>query len=285
MTATNQLDALSQAFMRAHPEDVARLLEVRAPSEVVALLQELPARIMAPVLQCMRPSLAAAVLHGVDRNRGSVLLAMLETSVAARALRQVDESHRVALLAPLRTAKGVALRLILALPDDSIGTWVDADVMTLTGEVTAGAARDRAAKAAGNAGHIVLLDDQQRPTGWLLLHELLRAAPTTPVAKLAVPIPAMLLAATPLAAGLLHPAWRLSSVLPVTTRFGTFIGLLRHERLQQVYDMEQSSRGSGAASAGGVLAGSYWQGVTGVLRGALTALPTTRALAEIPRGR
>ncbi len=282
MSAANQLDVLTQEFMRSHPEDVARLLEIRASAEVVALMQELPARITAPVLQYMRPSLAAAVLNGVDRNRGAVLLALLETSVAARVLRQVSEPRRIALLAALRTSKGVALRLILAVPDNSIGAWVDADVLTLTGEVTAAVARERVAVAAGNSERIVLLDEHRRPTAWIALHELLRAAPATPVANLAVPIPALLMAATPVAAGLLHPAWRSSSVLPVTTRFGTFIGLMRHERLQQVYEMDQASRGTATPSVGTVLAGGYWQCVTGVLRGGLSLLPPARTLAEIP---
>jgi Mg/Co/Ni transporter MgtE len=285
MSAANPPDALTFAFMRAHPEDVARLLEIRAPAEVVALMQDLPARVTAPVLQYMHPSLAAAVLHGIDRNRAAVLIALLETSVAARVLRQVSEERRIALLAALRTSKGVALRLILAVPDNSIGAWVDADVLTLTGEVTAAVARERAASASGATERIVLLDEQMRPTAWIPLHELLRAQPATPVSKLAVPIPALLMAATPVAAGLLHPAWRSSSVLPVTTRFGTFIGLLRHERLQQIYEVDQASRGDGALTAANVLAGGYWQCVTGVLRGALGLLPPVRALSEIPNER
>ncbi len=155
-------------------------------------------------------------------------------------------------------------------------------MLTLTGEVTAAVARERVAVAAGNSERIVLLDEHRRPTAWIALHELLRAAPATPVANLAVPIPALLMAATPVAAGLLHPAWRSSSVLPVTTRFGTFIGLMRHERLQQVYEMDQASRGTATPSVGTVLAGGYWQCVTGVLRGGLSLLPPARTLAEIP---
>ena len=75
----------------------------------------------------------------------------------------------------------------------------------------------------------MLLDDKQRPTSWVALHEVLRAAPDTPLSSIDVPVPATLVAVMPLSGGLLHPAWRSSSVLPVTTRMGTFIGLLRHE--------------------------------------------------------
>lgn len=282
MSAAKPAEALTFAFMRAHPEDAARVLESLPPSDVVAMMQELPARLTAGVLQHVRPSLAAAVLHGVDRNRGSALLAMLETSMAARVLRQVTEERRVALLSQLRTAKGVALRLILAVPDNSVGAWVDADCVTLTPELTAAAARERAASASGNAERIVLLDEARRPISWVTLHDVLRAAPDTPVSKLALPIPAVLIAATPLSAGLLHPAWRSTSVLPVTTRTGAFLGLLRHERLQQVLDQDIASRGAGISSAGGALAHGYFQCVTGVLRGGLAALPQVRAVSEIP---
>ena len=126
-------------------------------------MQALPARITARALSNLRPSLAAAVLHGVDRNRGSALLAMLDTTMAARVLRQVTEERRIALLAQLRTAKGMALRLILAVPDNSAGAWVDADCITLTTKVTAGAARQRVTAASGTAERIVVLDDDQRP--------------------------------------------------------------------------------------------------------------------------
>src|SRR6478736_652746 len=270
MSAANPSEALSWAFMRAHPEDAARALETLPPADVVAMMQELPARITANVLQHARPSLAAAVLHGVDRNRGSALLAMLETSMAARVLRQVTEERRI------------ALRLILAVPDNSIGAWVDADVVSLTGEITAADARQRAVSASSNVERIVLLDDRDRPIAWVALHDLLRAAPDTPVSRIAMPLPAVLVAAMPLSAGLLHPAWRSSSVLPVTTRLGTFIGLLRHERLQRVHDQDAASRGASISSASGALALGYFHCVTGMLRGGLTLLPKVRALSEIP---
>jgi Mg/Co/Ni transporter MgtE len=282
MSAAKSSEALTAAFMLAHPDDAARVLERCAAADVVLLMNRLPARVTAPALQHMSASLAAAVLHGVDLNRGAVLIALLPTSMAARALRQVTEKQRVALLARLRTSKGVALRLILAVPDDSIGAWVDADCLTLTGEVTAGAARERAAAASGNTERIVILDENRQATVWVQLPDLLRAAPTTPVSKFAVPIPASLVASMPLSAGLQHQAWHSSSVLPVTTRLGTFIGLLRHERLQQVYDQDRAGRGLEVSSVGGVLAHSYWQGVTGVLRGSQALLPKVRPLSEIP---
>ncbi len=282
MSEAKTAEALTFAFLRAHPEDAARVLENCPPADVVALMQALPARITAPVLKLLRPSMAAAVLHGVDQNRGAVLVALLETSMAARVLRQVTEERRIELLARLRTSKGIALRLILAVPDDSIGAWVDADCLTLSGDVTAGRARERATAASGNTERIVLLDEQRRPISWVLLPDLLRAQPATPVAELAVPIPAVLVAAMPLSAGLLHPAWRSSSVLPVTTRLGTFIGLLRHERLQQIHDQDRASRGPALSSFGGVVAYGYWQSITSVMRGGLSLLPTVRPLAEIP---
>ena len=282
MSAAKHAEALSWAFMRAHPEDAARALETLPPADVVAMMLELPARITANVLQHVRPSLAAAVLHGVDRNRGSALLATLETSMAARVLRQVTEERRIALLSQLRTAKGIALRLILAVPDNSIGAWVDADCVSLTGEITAEEARQRATSSSSNVERIVLLDDRQRPIAWVALHDLLRAKPDTPVSQLAVPLPAVLVAAMPLSAGLLHPAWRSTSVLPVTTRLGTFIGLLRHERLQRVHDQDAASRGASISSASGALALGYFHCVTGMLRGGLTVLPKVRTLSEIP---
>lgn len=282
MSAANQPESLTWAFLRRHPEDAARVLESLPPADVVALMQALPARITARALSNLRPSLAAAVLHGVDRNRGSALLAMLDTSMAARVLRQVSEERRIALLAQLRTAKGMALRVILTVPDNSAGAWVDADCLTLTGKITANAARERITAASGTAERIVVLDEQMRPVGWVIPHDLLRAAPGTPVAQIAVPIPAVLTAATPLSAALAHTAWSQSPVLPVTTRLGVFIGMLHHERLRQVYEQDVASRGADIASASGALAHGYWQGVTGVLRGALQLLPPVRSVAEIP---
>jgi Mg/Co/Ni transporter MgtE len=282
MSAANQPESLTWAFLRAHPEDAARVLEALPPADVVALMQALPARITARALSNLRPSLAAAVLHGVDRNRGSALLAMLDTSMAARVLRQVTEERRVALLAQLRTAKGIALRVILTVPDNSAGAWVDADCLTLTGKVTAGAARERITAASGTAERIVVLDEQMRPVSWVIPHDLLRAAAGTPVTQIAVSIPAVLMAATPLSAALSNPAWSQSPVLPVTTRLGIFIGMLHHERLRQVYEQDVASRGADVASASGAVAHGYWQGVTGVLRAALGLLPPVRSVAEIP---
>lgn len=282
MSAANPPESLTWAFLRAHPEDAARVLEGLPPADVVALMQALPARITARALSNLRPSLAAAVLHGIDRNRGSALLAMLDTSMAARVLRQVTEERRIALLAQLRTAKGMALRVILTVPDNSAGAWVDADCLTLTGKTTAGGARQRITAASGTAERIVVLDDDMRPVSWVIPHDLLRAAPDTPIAQIAVPIPAVLTAATPLSAALANVAWSQTPVLPVTTRLGVFIGMLHHERLRQVYEQDLASRGADVASASGAMAHGYWQGVTGVLKASLSLLPPVRSLAEIP---
>ena len=65
MSAANPPESLSWTFLRAHPEDAARVLEGLPPADVVALMQALPARITARALSNLRPSLAAAVLHGV----------------------------------------------------------------------------------------------------------------------------------------------------------------------------------------------------------------------------
>ena len=59
MSAANPPESLSWTFLRAHPEDAARVLESLPPADVIALMQALPARITARALSNLRPSLAA----------------------------------------------------------------------------------------------------------------------------------------------------------------------------------------------------------------------------------
>jgi magnesium transporter len=273
-------EALTHAFMRAHPAEAAAALESVAAAEVAQLLARAPARLGAPVLAAMLPATAARTLEALDDERAMALLSALGVQPAAALLRQVSEPRRSRLIDGLPTAMAVASRLLLGYPPDSAGTWADPEVVALPPNATARDALERTRRARGDASHIFVVAADHQLVGWLTLTSLLRAPEAAPLDTLMTVPDAVLAAQTPLAGAAAHLGWLLHSALPVVESGDRLLGVLTHDALARA--LRGAARRSEAGATGtlaGTLASGYWSALSGSVAAAMPLLPPAPPVA------
>src|SRR5690606_13740571 len=142
-TAMAEAENLTLAFLDAHPEQAARVIETLPGTEAVALFETLNPRLTAPVLAAMLPPAAARILARLEEAPALELLDAASTQATVGILRHIAEPRRTRLLARLSPATGVATQLLLGFPDDAVGAWTDPDVIALAPAMSAAQALDR----------------------------------------------------------------------------------------------------------------------------------------------
>ena len=227
-------ESLTLAFVTAHPAEAARILERLNAPDAAALFERVPARAGAPVLTAMLPSAAARVITALDTRAALSLLATTGTQATVTILRQISEPQRSELVAGLPTATAMASRLLLHYPDDSVGAWVDPDIVVLPPETTVAEALDRV--ASGNESQVELVfsvDRDQRLMGAISVHELLRISGTAKLASVARKPQTVLTASATVSGIARRRGWQQSPVVPVIDRNEQLIGVLRRSALDR----------------------------------------------------
>jgi len=268
---------LSFAFLESHPADAARVLERIAPRHVAALLADVPLRLAAPVLQSMLPLQAARCLEMLDDDTAAGLLRALGLQAGVAVLHYVPDARRNRLLAQLPTAQGIACRLLLGYPEDSVGAWMDPRVPALPADTTVESAirRLREAIDEDHAG-IFVIGDGQRLLGHAGALDLLRAPADATLDKVMGETAFTIPARATLRAVETHAGWARSQILPVVEREDRFVGALDRGVLAQALLRERRAPAGGNPDS--VLANAtsaWWLGVAGLIQLAVSLLPVT----------
>ena len=274
--------SLTLAFVTAHPAEAARILERLNPIDAAALFEQLPARASAPVLTAMLPSAAAHVITSLGMQTAMSLLSATGTQATVAILRQIPESTRNQLVDALPTAAAMASRLLLYYPDDSVGAWIDPDIVLFPPETTVSEAIARI--AAGNepqVEQVFTVDREQRLTGAVNVHELLRANSTTMLANIARRPQTVLSASATISGISRRRGWQQAPAIPVTDRNGQLIGVLRRSALDRAL-----ARGNRFIQPepdqplGSLLANKYWNAFSVLADAAVSALPRAKPISS-----
>ena len=270
-------DDLSFAYLEAHPIDAARVLERIAPQNVAALLEEVPARIAAPVLRAMLPLHVARCVEPLGDDQISGLMRALGPQAGVAVLHYVPDVRRMALLAQMPTALALACRLLLGYPEDSVGAWMDPRALALPGDTTAAAALQQLRETDGDGdASLFVLGPGQRLLGVAALPDVLRAPDDTPLTKVMRKITGTLPARAPIRAVEGHAGWANTQRLPVVEREDRFVGALDRAVLARALLRAQRTPHEGYDDAAARLAGSYWSGVSSLIQFFVALLPVTR---------
>jgi magnesium transporter len=277
-------ETLSQAFMRAHPAEAARVLEALAPADAAALLARVPARLSAPVFAAMLPNAAARGLAGLEDEQALALLGELGTQPLVAVLRHVGEPRRSRLTAGLPTAAALASKLLLGYVEDAVGAWTDPDVLALPGATQAADALERVRHVEATVQRVFVTAAGGRLEGWVPLPVLLRAPATATLASIMTRPESVLSAQTPLAGAAAHPGWERSSALPVLEAGERLVGVLTRDALTRA--LGRTARvppGAGPDSLGGMLVRGYWDALSGGAAAMATLLPAVAPVGGTPR--
>ncbi len=274
-------ETLSLAFMRAHPPEAARVLEVVAPSAASALLARSPARLAAPVLAAMLPNAAARALGGVEDEQALALLGELGTQPVVAILRNVPEPRRARLIAGLPTAAALASHLLPGYVEDSVGAWTDPDVLAMPGNARAGDALERVRRVETAVSRVFVTSGKGELEGWVPLPTLLRAPAGASLASVLKKPDAVLSAQSPLAGAASHPGWERASILPVVEADERLVGVLSRDALTRA--LRRTSRPLRSAPGGTLaemLARGYWDALSGGTEAMATLLPSVRPVGR-----
>jgi magnesium transporter len=283
-SAELRTQALSLAFMRNHPAQAARVLESLPAAQAAVLFQRAPARVAATVLTTMLPAWAARCVSPLDDARVLELLAPMGTQAAVAVLRQLPDRRRQALVAGLPAAVVLASTLLLGYAQDTLGAWVDPDVVMLP-PTTRAAEALRQMRVAAAHPLVFVTDADQRLMGQVALTALLQAPDAATLATLMHRPTHTLAAHAPLAATAQHPGWAESSSLPVVAPGQRLLGLMTHDALQRALRQagpgEQTAVAEEAQSLPVALVQGYWQALSGLMALALGLLPKVPAAAPM----
>ncbi len=275
-------EALGYAFLEAHPQDAAHVLERLAPAAAAELLRTAPPRLAAPVLRQMLPLAGARCLERVDDTAAAGLLRGVGAQAGVALLRHVAGERRTRLLAQLPTAAALAYELLLGYPEGTVGAWMDPRALALPADMTAAEALERVRHAdEAPVADPYVIDRNQRLLGYLELADLLRAKGTTPLGRLLRACPHRLPAQAMLAGLRDHPGWREASTLPAVEDGERLVGALTHAALQRALAIDDTlppPRGGDDTLAG--IAGAYWFGVSALIQAVVGLLPVERHKGE-----
>jgi magnesium transporter len=273
-------DALSHAYLDAHPAEAARVLERLAPQDSAEFLAATPARLAAPVLRHMLPLIAARCLERFDDEAAAGLLHGIGPQAGAAVLRHLPEPRRAPLLAQLSTPAAIAFRLLLSYSADTVGGWMDPHALALPADVPVRDALERVRRSDQDfAGDLYVLDAEQRLRGTVELAELLRVDPAHHLGGVMRQAEHALPARSPLAAVHDHAGWTDRRVLPVVERGGRFVGVLTYAALVRALARDAWASGAAAPEPLVGLARTYWRGVSGMIETAVGMLPATASEA------
>lgn len=265
-------ELLTAAFLAAHPEDAARVLERLSPAEQGRVLVRSPAPAAAQVLQRFPPTVAAACLSSMPAAAAGAILEALPLDLKVNVIRPLGEHERARLLAALDPAAAEPLLRLLRYPEGTAGALMDPYVLTLPEDISvAESLRRTKASRQGLLYYLYVIDRQQRLVGVTTLRELMRARVSEPLATVIERDVAKINAHARSEEVVKSPYWRAFHALPVVDDKGFFLGVIRYETLQRLQDEAQQGDHEGSAMDTILALGElYWIGLTGMLRGVST---------------
>jgi magnesium transporter len=270
--------ALLDVFAQEHPNDVARLLDRGDIAEVAPLLERMDRAAGARLLSRMNATRAAEVLTKLERGDAAQLLAEAGVSRAALLLSHVDAATRRALLDHMKGREAEAVRRLLVHGARTAGSVMDAMVLSIADDATAGEALQQAKRHPSHTMfYLYVVDREQLLVGVVTLTELLAADPDATVQSLMTDRPDAISSRASLLAIAAHPAWRDHHALPVVDDRGSLLGAIRYEAARRIEsELGKAVKQSDMSQTAGALGQLYAIGALGMVEWMTALAPSKR---------
>lgn len=227
--------SLALAYLRAHPESAAQILEQHDVDAVTRFLNETPVAYGAPVFARMSPYFSSRICKRMDLVTAVGILSSLESSLIAAILRYLDNAVREKILRELPVGLRTSCSLMLRFAQNTVGAWMTPNVAVVPYDSLVGDALKTIGSSADtfHTSYLFVLDRDRILCGRVHYTALLRAAPTQPIEFLIDGECLTLSGRMSLSHAARHTDWDRYDVLPVLSRNGKFIGALRHVDLRK----------------------------------------------------
>ena len=260
-------ESLSEAFLQAHPDDAARLLERFAPQDVAAVLSTCLPSVASAVLQRMVSPAADDCVSLMSDEHGALVIAELPSARATELLRRMLPERRRAFLEMLPAKCAGPLGRVIQYPPHTAGALVDPLTATFPDDISVEEARDR---LAGFTTHVhyylYVVNREQTLVGVLNLRELMLGRPQALLASMMQRQVVSVPASTSREQIITNPYWQQFHALPVVDAHGVFLGVLRYDVFRRL-ETEAAPRDAVELALGTILAIGelYWVGLAKVL--------------------
>jgi magnesium transporter len=258
------LDALTKGYLTLHPAAAARTLTRLDVRDLKAIFQAMPRPLAASVLEHMTPGSIARCLGHLQTRAAAEILVRIPSLTAVAALRLMNADQVKALFSAMPRPAAARLRLRLRYPETLIGSFVDAEALTLTVDQRVSDALRLVRRTGQRAGHtLCVLDDQRHLAGVVDLCDLLGERDRSKIQRVLRPAPVVLNARAALQTVTNHPAWLTHDSLPVVNREGLFQGVLARSKVmteEQQLLTEVAERNE-LSTTRAALADIFWLGV------------------------
>ena len=258
------LDALTKGYLTLHPAAAARTLARLDVRDLKAIFQAMPRPLAASVLEHMTPGSIARCLGHLQTKVAAEILVRISSLTAVTALRLMNADQVKVLFSAMPRPAAARLRLRLRYPETLIGSYVDAEALTLSVDQRVGDALRLVRRLGQHAGHtLCVLDDQRRLVGVVDLCDLLGERDRSTLQRVLRPAPVVLNARAALQTVTNHPAWLTHDSLPVVNREGLFQGVLARSRVmtEEQHLLTEVAERNELSTTRAALADIFWLGV------------------------
>jgi magnesium transporter len=274
---------LTYAYLEAHPQDAARVLETMPVANAAALLDAIALRLSIPLVQQMLPFLSSQCLALLDDEKIIGILRGIGIQAGVAIVRQFDTAHRTKLLSELPTTLILPYDLLLGHQEDTVGAWMNPHILALKNDMHTEDALERIRDTSHAASNIIfVIDHLQMLTGYIELADLLRAERLSPLKKIMKPCQHKLPSQALLSGLLKHQGWYHSSLLPVIDRQNKLVGTISYEALQRALSIQIAAPTTQKHSDTTIasVTDAYWFSVSSLMQSVISLLPCKQSGIE-----
>ena len=273
---------LTMAYLDMAPGSAAEVLQEQPIEEAAALLETVPTRLAASVVNRMIPWSAARCLEQLSPSRAAAILRRMAFNDSVSLFRLINPSHREIIFVELSGVYAQRLSNSLKYPLSQVGAWMDANVPVLR---TCDSVRDALrllVESPVTVSHIFLeLDSSQKFVGVLAVKELVRSDLAASLTQLSMTHIVPVSNRATLTSLAFDTRWDEHLFLPVTGRRGTILGGLSRSALRKGTHQQPSQAATSAPSSVAQLLWAFAATVTGLTN---LLVPSAQALPLEPTG-
>ncbi len=239
---------LTETFLNQAPVAAAQELQRLPFSDAAALIESVPARLCASVIQSMVPWSAARVLELVTAARSAAIIRELGFADSVTLTRLISPDYRQRLMEALPTRYARRLRNATQYPVHQVGAWIDPDVPTLNVADTVADAL-RVLLEADNVSHVFLeSEDHEKFIGLIPVREIIRADAAARLSQLPIARLEPVLNRTTLSSLSFDDRWDDLLHVPVVGRKGNLLGGLSRQSLRHALHEQHKTASAGSRS-------------------------------------
>ena len=247
-----KVELLVRSFVESNPRDAAQAFDKLEVAEAVEIIETLPFRTEALVLERLTPIRASAILERLDPKRRRELLAIMPPRTASSLLQHLEKNIREEALTHLPEKVARQIRELMHYPPDTAGGMMEPRVTSIPVDLTVQSAVAHFRKAPRQTLYYLYVTDRDgKLIGVLNMRDLLLASPRdrieTLVHKELLSVPVTMSREDVVTLMRRHRFL----ALPVLDSEGRLIGVIRHDEALRAGQLEAFENLQKMVGAGG----------------------------------